>query len=121
MIDINKAVLDENFLKSDPHDHLAELDEWSPEKARELAVQEGIELTDDHWQVIYMLRGHFRAYGRAHSGTMLLRTLEAEFAEDGGGKFLFRLFPKGPVSQASRLAGLPLPPYASDPSFGSVQ
>jgi hypothetical protein len=25
------------------------------------------------------------------------------------------------VSQASRFAGLPLPPYSSDPSFGTVE
>ena len=32
---------------------------------------------------------------------------------------LHRLFGDGPVTQASRLASLPTPAYAMDPSFGS--
>ena len=47
--------------------------------------------------------------------------LEEEFAEQGGRKYLYRLFPGGPVSQGSRIARLPLPAYSSDRSCGSVE
>jgi sulfur relay (sulfurtransferase) DsrC/TusE family protein len=50
-----------------------------------------------------------------------LRELEEKFCDNRGRKELYEMFPGGPVSQASRIAGLPLPPYSSDSSFGSVE
>jgi len=46
--------------------------------------------------------------------------LEERFAAEGGRKYLLELFPKGPVAQGCELAGLPVPAYASDGSFGAV-
>jgi tRNA 2-thiouridine synthesizing protein E len=47
--------------------------------------------------------------------------LDERFHTRGGMKFLYRLFPGGPVAQGCRLAGLPVPAGAVNPSFGSVQ
>lgn len=93
---------------------------WSKSIALELADKEGITLTPAHWEVIDAMRNHFQEYGVESSGRDLMRCLEAEFIERGGKKYLYELFPHGPVSQASRIAGLPLPPHSLDPSFGSA-
>ena len=71
-----------------------------------------------HWRVIYTLRGLYRISGRAESARQIIRVLEKDFLEEGGRRYLYLLFPKGPISQGSRLAGVPAPPYSSDPSFG---
>lgn len=93
---------------------------WSVSIATKQAEQEGIDLTPAHWEVIESLRNHFQEYGPDASGRSLLQCLEAEFSEKGGKQYLYGLFPRGPVNQACRIAGIPLPPHSSDPSFGSV-
>ncbi len=118
MYDINKLIADESLSRLDPQGHLAGLEPWSPGVARKRAEAEGINLSEEHFLVLYHLRERFRAQGQARSAREVLHELERSF---GGRKHLYTLFPQGPVSQASRIAGLPLPPYSSDPSFGSVQ
>jgi tRNA 2-thiouridine synthesizing protein E len=46
--------------------------------------------------------------------------LEERFHRQGGLKYLYQLFPGGPVAQGCRLAGLKAPAGAADKGFGSV-
>jgi tRNA 2-thiouridine synthesizing protein E len=46
--------------------------------------------------------------------------LDEHFHAKGGLKYLYTIFPGGPITQSCRLAGLKAPFIASDPSFGSV-
>jgi tRNA 2-thiouridine synthesizing protein E len=50
----------------------------------------------------------------------MTRELEQDFAEAGGRRFLYTLFPGGPLAQGCKLAGLPLPQGTLNRSFGSV-
>ena len=121
MLDINTAINNARLLESDPEGNLFDLEHWSPLVAQRLAVTEGIVLSDEHWEIIIFLRERYRNHGMAGSARELLRELEEKFCDGHGRKMLYELFPGGPVSQASRIAGLPLPPYSSDRSFGSVE
>lgn len=100
--------------------NLEALAPWSKSIALELAAHEGITLTPEHWEVLEALRHHFQANGLANSGRSLLHCMEVEFADAGGKKYLYDLFPHGPVNQACRIAGLPVPPHSIDRSFGSA-
>ena len=121
MPDILKAIRNEDALQTDPHGHLLELDEWSEKHAQGIAAEEGISLTPKHWEVIHFLRQHYAQHGPTSYGREVVQILESRYAAEGGRKFLFRLFPRGPVRQASHIAGLPVPSGATDRSFGSVQ
>lgn len=119
MLDINHIINDAKHDEIDPEGHMYDLDHWSPLAARQLAREEGIaELTEDHWHVLYSLRNLYREYGGAANAREVLHMLEQDFSDEGGRRYLYELFPKGPVSQGSHLAGVPVPPHASDPSFG---
>ncbi len=118
MLDINKALREGQH---DPQGNMFELEQWSPLVAQRQAQAEGLYLTDYHWQIIIYLRERYRAHGNPRSARVVQKELEEKFSEGKGKRYLYELFPGGPVNQASRLAGLPPPPYASDPSFGSVQ
>jgi tRNA 2-thiouridine synthesizing protein E len=119
MLDINKMVAQEH---SGPtmRGHLIELDAWTEDQAIEMARQDGLELTDDHMGIIRYLRDCYADHGGTINARMLMRSLEEEFAGLGGHKFLYNLFPLGPVAQATRYAGLPMPPGTRDPSFGTT-
>jgi tRNA 2-thiouridine synthesizing protein E len=100
---------------------LVELDEWSPDIARKIAAEEGLTLTDEHFQVLNFLRDYFiNQNGSTEDAHQILRSTEEYFANKGGRRWLYQLFPRGPMVQGMKIAGLPVPPHATDPSFGSV-
>ena len=119
MLDINHILNEQANGRFDPEGHMYDLEHWSPLIAKQLAIEEGIgELTEAHWHVIHALRNLYLEQGRSENTRIVMQMLAQNFVDEGGRRYLYELFPKGPVSQGSRLAGVPAPPYASDPSFG---
>ena len=96
-------------------------DAWTEETARIIAQSMGIELTERHWKVIRFLRTHYLNVGaeRYHAHEFS-QTLDERFADEGGLKYLYQLFPDGPLNQGCRIAGVPSPHDSKDPSFGTV-
>ena len=95
---------------------------WSRSDAESLARDEGIEPGDDHWRSIRCLQEYFARHEDSDINVRELKdALNESFHQQGGIRHLHRLFPGGPVAQGCRLAGLPVPRGAVDPSFGSVQ
>lgn len=120
MLDINKAIRDARHYQDDPAGNMYELPPWSPQLANQLAAAENLVLDDEHWEVIIFLRERYRQHGNQDHAREILRDLEQQFCDNRGRAYLYALFPRGPVSQASHLAGLPQPPYALDRAFGTV-
>ncbi len=120
MYDINKAIANANLDRQDPNGNMLGLDHWSPLTARRVAAEERLTLEEEHWQVIYCLRERYRASGEHWTARMLTRALEEDFADLGGRRYLYQLFPRGPIVQGCRIAGLPLPEGTLSASFGSV-
>jgi tRNA 2-thiouridine synthesizing protein E len=93
---------------------------WSRAVAEEAAKTDGIELTDDHWQTIAALQAYYARSARPNVRE-LHDALDERFKTAGGIKYLYEIFPGGPVAQGCRFAGLEAPAGAADKSFGSVQ
>lgn len=111
---VRESVIDPDF----PHAPL----EWTRDEAMETAREEGLKLTEDHWEAIRALQTYYAHH--ADDTAINLRdlhdALDEHFHQKGGLKYLYTLFPGGPIAQSCRLAGLKAPFMASDPSFGSV-
>lgn len=92
---------------------------WSTTMAAELAAKSDLELTEDHWEAIKGLQEYFsrHEFGKRRE---LVDALEEKFHGKGGMKYLYRLFPSGPVAQGCVIAGLEPPSGSIDKSFGSV-
>jgi len=118
MADIKQVI--ENPDTSSPRrvDREQDLAEWSADEARQTAKELGVELTDEHWDVINLLREHYLEHGMPESGRDVSDMLDAQFADRGGRRYLRRLFPEGPVFQGLQIAGLPVPPHTEDEGFG---
>lgn len=121
MADIMKFIVNKASSDEDDQGNLMDLGEWNEAIGRSLARQEGIEMTDLHWEVVSFLRKYYMQHGETPNARKLTGVLDKEYALKGGRKYLYRLFPKGPVTQASSIAGLPVPQHSVDPSFGSSQ
>ena len=97
-------------LETDPEGYLVHIEYWSPDVAEAMALADGCELTDAHWQVIDFLRGYYAEYGFAPAVRILTRAIARRLGPDkGNSRYLYRLFPDGPARQACRYAGLPKP------------
>jgi tRNA 2-thiouridine synthesizing protein E len=94
---------------------------WSRDSAAALAAREGLQLTDDHWALVRALQEYFNRNWRGPIRIQALHdALEEKFHHKGGLKYLYTLFPGGPVAQGCRLAGLEAPAGATDKGFGSA-
>jgi len=98
-----------------------ELKNWNEEKTREIAAEENVEITLAHLQLISVLQKYYIEHGPAKNGRELEDMLDEEFSNQGGRKFLHRLFPQGPVAQGMRFAGLPVPKQTEDEGFGTAR
>lgn len=96
-------------------------EDWTEDLARARARSEGIEMTDQHWEVVRFLRVHFQNVGAQMPPIHeLSQALAERFDSEGGLKYLYGLFPDGPLNQGGYIAGIAIPSDATDPSFGSV-
>jgi len=93
---------------------LANLEEWSEEFAKELAEKDGIQLYNDHWELIYYFRDYYEENMVNPTMHTLIRNLGAKnkhfHDQKGYEKHIYGLFPKDPVHEICKIAGLPLPP-----------
>jgi tRNA 2-thiouridine synthesizing protein E len=97
-------------VETDEQGYLQNSSQWHEQLAEEIALQEGITLTEAHWQVIHFVREFYLQYNTSPAIRMLVKAMKQKYGEDkGNSRYLYRLFPKGPASQATKIAGLPKP------------
>lgn len=94
----------------DNEGYLCELDAWNEQVADALAQQEGIELTQEHWALIYLIRGFYGSYQVSPPMRVLVKHAREQLgAEQGNSIYLLKLFPGSPAKLLAKIAGLPRP------------
>ncbi|MFH0755933.1 MAG: TusE/DsrC/DsvC family sulfur relay protein [Bacteroidota bacterium] len=82
--------------------YMTDPSQWSKEIAAEMAKEEGIELTEKHFEVIEFLRE-----ASEKGETLTIRRVGKSGITDIKG--LYQLFPGGPLKLSSKYAGIPKP------------
>jgi len=94
-------------------------EDWTPRLGRTVAKAEGLVLSEEHWAVVAALQDYFARHAeRERNMRELHDALDERFHASGGMRYLYQLFPGGPVAQGCRIAGLHV--NAVDRGFGSV-
>ena len=102
--------IDLTQISRDPEGYLKEVNDWNELVAQSIALEEDIELSDEHWQVIHYIRDFYFEFQTSPSIRPLVKYL-AKMLPEGKGNSLYLqvLFPDGPAKQATKIAGLPKP------------
>lgn len=97
-------------IEVDEDGFLANLDDWNMDVANYFAEVEGIQMTDQHWEVVNFLRDYYKQYQIAPMIKILVKEIGKKLGpEKGNTKYLYELYPGGPAKQACKIAGLPKP------------
>ena len=93
--------------------------DWDINTAEETAKTDGVNMSDDHWDLVRALQEYYRKVDFPNL-RQIKDALEEKFHSRGGMRYLYQIIPGGPVAEGCRLAGLNVPAGAIDKSFGST-
>lgn len=82
---------------------------WDRKIAILLAKEESILLTKEHWDILFLLRNYYIKYQIHPSIRYVIEQLQSKKSYLEVMKELYNLFPKGPINQGFKIAGLPKP------------
>ncbi len=82
--------------------YMEDVSQWDKEVGNEIAKEEGIDMTDSHWEVITYLQDQFK-----NSKPLSIRGIKKSGVVNI--KEFYKLFPAGPLKVSTRIAGIPKP------------
>lgn len=97
-----KKTINEKTIDVNEEGYLIDFSQWDKDVAIEIAKEEGITLTDKHWEVIKYLQ-------EAHKNEISLTIRKVGKSGIVDIKELYALFPEGPLKKATKIAGIPKP------------
>ena len=107
---MNTLTVGPHTLELDKDGYLVDLNAWSVEVANALASAEALELTDEHWEILKLLRGFYQEFQLSPATRPLIKYTALKLGpEKGNSLHLNQLFKGTPAKLAAKLAGLPRP------------
>lgn len=112
-VHVNKKIIE-----TDEEGYLLNRNDWSDEVAEEMSAQQAekdhVKLTEAHWGLIHYFRGYYeinKVHPTMHKLVTTLGRQHGEHFHDEKEyeKYLYKIFPHGPVQELCKLAGLPKP------------
>lgn len=83
---------------------------WNEDIAQQLAENEGIDLTLNHWQLIHLIRQFYQEFDISPAMRPLTKYIKLHLGpEQASSIYLMQLFPQSPAKYLAKIAGLPRP------------
>ena len=100
--------LDGKTIETTANGYLINVADWSKELAEVIAADEGVELTDKHWDLINFLRDEFiNNAGNQPNTRNIVKGMGALCGSKPSQRDLYDLFPHDPSKHGGRIGGLP--------------
>ena len=94
----------------DKEGFLQNLSSWNEDVALQLAENEGIELSDSHWELIHLIRAFYQEFELSPAMRPLSKYIKVNLGADKASSiYLMTLFPESPAKRLAKIAGLPKP------------
>ena len=98
------------FVERDNEGYLFDPADWNFQLAEEIAKEEDIQLTEDHWSVVNFIRHYFEEKQTVPEARFALKHLKTTMDDERGTRqYLYALFPYGYGQQACKIAGMRKP------------
>lgn len=106
--------IDGKVIETNEQGYLLDLDDWSEEFAARQARRDGVDLFVDHWELIWYFREYYAENQTNPTMHILVRSLgrikgRHYHEQKDYEAHIYNLFPKNPLQQLCKLAGLPMP------------
>lgn len=104
--------LDGREIPVDKEGYLKNLDDWDHKVAELIATNEGISLSDDHWEIINVLKDFYTQFDHAPNMRAFVKFVQLKLGDDKGKSiYIMKLFPGSAAKVAAKIAGLPRPTH----------
>ncbi|MGY6276667.1 TusE/DsrC/DsvC family sulfur relay protein [Methylomonas sp. MgM2] len=104
-------IVDGLSLETSDDGFLRDAEQWNEQVAESLASREDLELSPAHWEILLFIRDYYFQFRHLPNARMFAAAIRKKLGDEKGqSRYLQKLFPKGPLKYACKLAGLPKPP-----------
>jgi tRNA 2-thiouridine synthesizing protein E len=102
--------IDDQSIELDKEGFLRNLSDWNHGIAKNIAINEHINLSAAHWEIIDLLRTFYKQHQLSPASRALVSLVKRELgANKGKSAYLMKLFRGSPAKTANKIAGLPKP------------
>ena len=99
---------DGKTIETTENGYLVNAEDWTEAVGAALAEQEGIEMTEQHWDVVNYLRSeHYENGGNEPNERTIQKDMGKKWGSKPSSKEVYQLFPLAPTKQGTKIAGLP--------------
>ena len=97
-------------IQTDDEGFLLDPEDWNEDIASSMAKESELELSEDHWRVIHLIRELYAESGVVPELRTILKGLRVAIGKDNATrKYVYALFPYGYGQQGCKIAGMRKP------------
>ncbi len=88
--------------------YLVEYNDWTDAIGAKIAEDEGVTMTDEHWDVVHYLRAeHAESPGTEPNERNITKDMGKKWGKKINSKYMYDLFPGMPSKQGRKIGGMP--------------